>query len=101
MNNREAAKMSTLGQKDHASIFEVDLYKMMVEMEPLSVNDIDALLQEYGMDFCSALDVGHSATEQNSDFFEVLYDPVRRICTPSPPPPPGIFYRRRAVVWID
>ena len=90
--------MSTLGQNDHESINEVDLNKMMVELESLSVKDIDALLQEYGMDFCSALHVGQSATEQESDFSDVLYDPVRRICTPSPPPPPGIFNRRRAVV---
>ena len=89
--------MSTLGQKGHTSINEVDLYKMIVELESLSVKDIDALLQQYGMDFCSALDVGQSATEQNSDFYEILYDPVRRICTRSPPPPPAIFYRRRAI----
>ena len=97
VNDLEAAKMSTLGQKDRTSINEVDLYKMMVELESLSVKDIDALLQEYGKDFCSALHVGQSAMEQNSDFSEVLYDPVRRICTRSPPPPPGIFNRRRAI----
>ena len=89
--------MSTLGRKDHASIFEVDLYQMMFELEALSLNDLDALLQEFEMDFCSALHVRQSTSEQDSDFSEMLYDPVRRLCSPSPPPPPGIFYRRRAM----
>ena len=87
--------MSTLGQNDHESINEVDLNKMMVELESLSVKDIDALLQEYGKDFCSALHVGQSAMEQNSDFSEVNFDPVRSMRTSAPPPPPKRFQRRR------
>ena len=95
LQDRNDTKMSKLGQQQHTSMNEVDMYEMMIESEALSIQHIDALQKENGIGFRCALHVRLSIPEQNSDFSDVNLDPVRSMRTSAPPPPPKRFQRRR------
>ena len=95
LQNRKDTIMSKLGQQQHTSKNEADMYEMMIESEALSIQHIDALHKENRIDFRCALHIRLSIPEQNSDFSEVNFDPVRSMRTSAPPPPPKRFQRRR------
>ena len=95
LQDRNDTKMSKLGQQQHPSMNEVDMYEMMIESEALSIQHIDALHKENEIDFRCALHARLSIPEQNSDFSDVNLDPVRSMRTSAPPPPPKRFQRRR------
>ena len=95
LQNRNDTKMSKLGQQQYTSMNEADMYEMMIESEALSIQHIDALQKKNGIDFRCALHIRLSVPEQNSDFSDVNFDPVRSMRSSAPPPPPKRFQRRR------
>ena len=95
MQNLDDTNMSKLGQQDPSSVSEDGIYEMIVELEALSIQHIDALQKKNGIDFRCALHIRLSVPEQNSDFSDVNFDPVRSMRSSAPPPPPKRFQRRR------